>query len=267
MKASDPVAEAQRILAEAQKRAVTLRLIGGVAFRIRSPESSTLASFRREYVDIDLIGLRNQSRGIKALFNDLDYAPRERFNQVNGKSRLIFNDLANKRRVDIFLNVFSMCHRLDFTDRLKLDELTLTLADLLLTKLQVFEITEREYQDVLALLSDNQVGTADEPRTINARYIGKLCGDDWGLYRTATLNLERIKKAIPHYPLPEEQADILKSRVNQLEEAIRSAPKSLRWKARARVGDRVRWYELPEADKEVVDSRSLPERRDQSSPE
>ena len=261
MKEPDAVAEAQRILAESRTRDIRLRLIGGVAFRLRSPEGSTLASFKRTYVDIDLIGLREQSKSIKSLFKDLDYVPRERFNQINGKTRLVFNDLDNGRRVDIFLNVFNMCHNFDFTDRLAIEDITLPLADLLLTKLQVFEITEREYRDVLALLHDNEVGTADGPKSINAKYIGKLCGENWGLYRTVTLNLDRIKGSISQYSLPEQQMDSLKSKIGMLEREIETAPKSLRWKARASVGEKVRWYELPEADREVVDSRSLPERQ------
>lgn len=250
----DVVLEAQKIVQEAESRKVTLRLLGGIAFRLRSP-SSLQANLKRNYVDIDFVGLRKQSKQIKALFTDLGYTPREIFNAMNGHDRLIFNDIGNERRVDIFLNVFEMCHKFDFSDRLSVDTLTLPLADLLLTKLQVYEITEREYRDVTALLKDHQIGDKDGPDVINLSYIAKLCSEDWGLYKTVSLNLKRIEDALPGFSLGDEGTKNVQSKIETLRSGIDAAPKSFRWKMRARVGESVRWYELPEADREVVDSR------------
>jgi hypothetical protein len=250
----DVVLEAQKIVQEADSRQVVLRLLGGIAFRLRSP-SALEANLKRSYLDIDFVGLRKQSKQIKTLFTDLGYTPREIFNAMNGHDRLIFNDIPNERRVDIFLNVFEMCHKFDFSDRLRLDTLTLPLADLLLTKLQVYEITEREYRDVIALLKDHEIGDKDEPEKINLGYIAKLCSEDWGLYKTVTLNLERIEGALPGFSLNEDGLNMVKGKIETLRSGIEKAPKSFRWKMRARVGESVRWYELPEADREVVDSR------------
>jgi len=256
----DAVDEAQRIVKEADSRDVTLRLLGGIAFRLRSP-SSLHASLKRKYVDVDFVGLRKQRKEIQNLFTDLGYTPRTTFNAMNGHTRLIFNDIQNERRVDIFLNEFEMCHKFDFTDRVKVDKLTLPLADLLLTKLQVFEITEREYRDVIAFLKDHGFSDNDkDTETINAKYISGLTANDWGLYKTVTLNLGRIEESLPNYlPLPEEQA-FVKRKIEQLRKRIDDEPKSFRWKMRARVGESVKWYELPEADREVVDSRPATER-------
>ncbi len=247
-------------MARADAKNVTLRLLGGIAFRLRSP-SSLSGGLQRRYVDIDFVGLRNQRREINELFNELGYTPRTAFNAMNGHTRLIFNDIANERRVDIFLNVFEMCHKLDFTDRLKLDTITLPLADLLLTKLQVYEITEREYKDVTALLKDHEVGESDDDREIiNGKYIAKLCSQDWGLWKTVGLNLERITSAITTYlPNPEDQK-LVQTRIDRLKQLIEREPKSFAWKVRARVGEKKRWYELPEADKEVIDSRPVGDR-------
>jgi hypothetical protein len=250
----DVVLEAQNIVQEAESRKVTLRLLGGIAFRLRSP-SALQANLKRNYIDIDFVGLRKQSKQIKSLFTDMGYTPREIFNAMNGHDRLIFNDIGNERRVDIFLNVFEMCHKFDFSERLSVDKLTLPLADLLLTKLQVFEITEREYRDVTALLNDHQIGEKDDPEKINLSYVAKLCSEDWGLYKTVTLNLQRIEDALPGFSLGDETTNNVKSKIEQLRDGIEKAPKSFRWKMRARVGESVKWYELPEADREVVDSR------------
>jgi hypothetical protein len=256
----DVVIEANRIVGEAESKKVTLRLLGGLAFRLRNP-SSVMANLSRRYVDIDFVGFRKQRKEIEKLFVDLGYTPRDRFNKLNGYSRLIFNDIANERRVDIFLNTFEMSHKLDFTDRLLVDKLTLPLCDLLLTKLQVYEITEREYRDVISLFIDHDLSDRDEPERINAKYIAKLCSQDWGLFRTITLNLERIEGALPTYALTPDQQTLVKGKFDKLRKVIDDEPKSFGWKMRARVGDKVKWYELPEQDAEVVDSRPITDRQ------
>lgn len=220
-----------------------------------------MANLSRRYVDIDFVGFRKQRKEIEKLFDELGYTPRDRFNKLNGYSRLIFNDIANERRVDIFLNTFEMSHKLDFSDRLLVDKLTLPLCDLLLTKLQVYEITEREYRDVISLFIDHDLSEKDEPEKINAKYIAKLCAQDWGLYRTISLNLERIEASLSTYSLTEDQQNMVKTKFNQLRKIIDEEPKSFGWKMRARVGDKVKWYELPEQDAEVVDSRPVTERQ------
>ena len=201
------------------------------------------------------MGLRKQSRDIKKLFAELGYVPRDRFNALQGDKRLIFNDIENGRRVDIFLETFEMCHKFDFRNRLTLDTPTITLADLLATKLQVVEITEREYRDVIALVRDHEVGDSDKPETINGSYLAGLCGDDWGIYKTFTINIGHILTALPKYALEPESMAIVQKRLEDIQNRIENAPKSMRWKIRARVGEKAQWYELPEQDKEVVDSR------------
>ncbi|HKW04278.1 MAG TPA: hypothetical protein VJN71_03160 [Nitrososphaerales archaeon] len=259
MPEKDAVAEAKSLAVEAKNRGVTLRLLGGIAFRLRCP-SSIQDNLKRNYVDIDFVGLRKDRKGIQTLFVEKGYAPRTTFNAMNGYKRLIFNDIENERRVDIFLNEFEMCHKLDFTNRLKLDEITLPLSDLLLTKLQVYEITEREYRDVIAFFRDQKLGEKDGPDTFNAKYIAKLCSGDWGLYRTISLNLERVSSALPNYIVSESERVAVKSKIDELAKIIEAEPKSFGWKMRARIGDKVKWYELPEADREVVDSRPTDER-------
>jgi hypothetical protein len=243
----DPVIEAQRIVKAAQAKNVILRLLGGIAFRLSSP-SALDDNLKRTYADIDLMGLRKQTKEIRNLFKDLGYEPRIAFNASHGHSRLIFNDLENNRRVDIFLNVFEMCHKFDFTDRLELSDLTLPLADLLLTKLQVVEITAREYKDVIAFLKDHELGEKDQDNMINVKYITKLASSDWGLWKTITVNLGKIESSLGSYGLSASDQALVSSRIVALKERLELEPKSLGWKARAMIGDRVVWYVLPEND-------------------
>ena len=230
-----------------------LRLFGGMAIRFHCP-SATHRSLGRKYVDIDFMALRKQSREIKKLFAELGYVPRDRFNALQGDKRLIFNDIENGRRVDVFLETFEMCHKFDFKDRLTIDTPTITLADLLATKLQVVEITEREYRDVMALLLDHEIGDSEKPETINGSYLAGLCANDWGIYKTFTINIGNILNALPNYSLDQESIAIVQKRLEDLRNRIEAVPKSMRWKIRARVGEKAQWYELPEQDKEVIDS-------------
>jgi hypothetical protein len=249
-----PTDEAKRIIEVALQKKITLRLFGGVSFYFRCP-SAKHRSLVRNYVDIDFMGHAKQSRDIKQLFEELGYAPRERFNAMQGYRRLIFNDIGHQRRVDIFLDTFEMCHKFNFKDRLEIDQYTISLADMLATKLQIVEINQKDLKDILSMFIDHDVGNDDSPEIVNGAYLAKLCSGDWGVYKTFTMNLDRLLDTINDYGLDEDQKKLVMERVSRLKKMIEDAPKSVGWKMRARVGERVQWYELPEADKEVVDSR------------
>jgi hypothetical protein len=68
------------------------------------------------------------------------------------------------------------------------------------------------------------------------------------------MNLGRIPGDASKIGLNEEQRQRVVARVEQLLKTIESMPKTTGWKMRAVIGERKRWYELPEADLEVVDS-------------
>jgi hypothetical protein len=249
-----PTDEAKRIIEVARQKKIILKLFGGVSFFFRCPSAKHRA-LQRNYVDIDFMGHAKQSREIKQLFEELGYVPRDRFNAMQGYRRLIFNDIEHQRRVDIFLDVFEMCHKFNFKDRLEVDQYTISLADMLATKLQIVEINQKDLKDVGSMFMDHDVGSEDSPEVINGAYLAKLCSDDWGIHKTFVMNLDRVIGMINDYGLEENEKKVVAERAARLKKMIEDAPKSFRWKMRARVGDKVQWYELPEADKEVVDSR------------
>jgi hypothetical protein len=242
--------EARRLLEASADKKIVLRLLGGVAVSLRCP-SSGREGLKRSYVDMDFVGHEKQSRAIGAFFVEMGYQPRPRFNALMGRKRLIFNDLTNERRVDIFLDVFEMCHKFNFAERLALEPLTLPLADLLATKLQIVQINEKDFRDLTALFLDHDVGSEDG-ETINGRYLARLCSNDWGTYKTFTTNLAKLEAAIDIYGLTPPEMDTTKARIARLVDMIEKEPKSLAWKMRARVGEKKTWYELPEADKPLV---------------
>ena len=250
----DPIEEARRIIRMAGERKITLRLFGGIAFYFRC-QSAKNGNLSRNYVDVDFMGHANQAREIKQLFQELGYIPRDRFNAIQGYRRLIFNDVEHQRRVDVFLDVFEMCHKFNFKDRLQTDGETLTMADLLATKLQIVEINEKDLKDILSMFIDHDIGSTDSPELVNGAYLADLCSDDWGIYKTFTMNLERVLRTLDGYELQANEKQVVRLRVEKLKKIIEDLPKSFKWKMRAKVGEKIRWYELPEADQAVIDSR------------
>jgi len=231
--------EAKRILDEARNRGIILRLFGGVAVKYHCP-SATHRSLQRSYPDLDFFGRGKQGREIRELFLDLGYEPNQRFNALHGATRLIFEDAKNQRVVDLFLDVFRMCHTLHFGDRLTLDDYTITISDLLLTKLQVVEINEKDIRDLIAILKDHDAvdhAASGDKEVIDAGYISSLCADDWGLCKTISLTLRKLLIFLQKYELEPEAKEILETRINKLLQAIETVPKSFKWKLRDKVGE------------------------------
>ena len=79
------------------------------------------------------------------------------------------------------------------------------LAELVLTKLQIVELNEKDVRDT-ALLSDGHAVSCHDDETINGERIAELCGGDWGPWRTITHNLERCREHLGDYSLPEDDS-------------------------------------------------------------
>lgn len=236
------IGEARRLLDAARAHGVTVRLLGGAAIGLKCP-SAARPPLARDYKDLDFVGLSGESRKLQEFFSVQGYSPDRRFNSLNGHRRLLFRDQPRSRILDVLLDRFEMCHRLDLRDRLPLAPDTLPLADVLLTKMQVVEANEKDLVDSLALLVDHPI-TTNSNDGVDADYVARLCARDWGLYRTLHLNRERVQEASGRLD-PTSRETVL-TRLAALFERIEHEPKTLAWKVRARVGDRVRWYELPE---------------------
>lgn len=236
--------EARRVIDAARERGVHLRVIGGLAVKLHCP-SATHRELSRTYGDLDCVGYRSQREDISRLLEDLGYEPNRRFNALQGHRRLLFANPQLGSDVDVFLDIFPMCHELNFLHRLELDEYTVPVADLLLSKLQVVQLNEKDIKDTYALIEDHEIGETDDREGINSQRIARLCGDDWGWYKTVTMNIEKVIALADDY-LEGEEKELVTGRLRRLHQIIEEAPKSVKWKVRARVGERVRWYDLPE---------------------
>ncbi len=246
---ADLAAEAARLLARIEVERVEARLIGGMAIRLSAGDRLDPV-FAREIADLDFIAGRGEGRRLGELLLACGYEPEVEFNALNGARRMLFHDPAHGRQVDVFVGSFEMCHTLPLVERLRARARTLPAAELLMTKLQIVELNEKDRGDAFALLHAHDVAEADLDEAgadaIDALRIASLTARDWGLQRTFELNLERLRSAAGGLPLEASGREAIVVRIERLAATIDAAPKSRRWKLRDRIGDRKRWYEEPE---------------------
>jgi hypothetical protein len=239
----DIVAEGERLLGIASQEGVPLRLLGGVAVRMKAPEVPP--ALAREYKDIDFAVTKKGGGAADRLLRDAGYEPHVAFNAMHARERGLYYDEANGRQVDLFIDAFRMCHEIPLGKRLEAETDTVPLAELMLTKLQIVEVNEKDIRDTVLLFHGHPIADHDND-AINGAQIAALCADDWGLWRTITANLERCRGHVGDYELPAENRVCIESRFDELLERIEAEPKSRGWRRRAKVGERKRWYELPE---------------------
>lgn len=238
----DILDEMNRLLDAARTNSMLLRAIGGLAIRVRSGDLQKF--FSRDYRDLDFVIAEAERRRMEPFFQDMGYESNRQFNLLNGAKRQIFLDPNSERHVDIFVGNFEMCHKLPMNDRLHLDPVTVPLAELFLSKAQIVELNQKDALDIASLLLYNETGNTDQNK-INLEYIAKLGGQDWGLYKTTSINLKRVEEVVrdEKLNLTETERGLILERVSEIQRTFESMPKSLAWQMRDKVGTRVRWYE------------------------
>jgi hypothetical protein len=236
----DTIAEAERVADAAGSQKVAVKLLGGAGIRLHSP-SAKHPPLKRKYGDLDYVISNKDRKAALAFFPSLGYEANDRFNLMQGDRRLYFFDGNNGKQVDVFIDVIRMSHVIDLRGRLGHAGPCASPSDLLLSKLQIFEVNRKDLVDLTALLLDHDIATGDE--AIDADYVARLASEDWGLYRTLQLNTEKLRHTVDELDVDRE---LVGSRLDRLWSTVEDQPKPLKWRLRAQVGDRVRWYELPE---------------------
>lgn len=235
--------EVQRIVEAGNRAGLTLRLLGSLAFQFHCPQFGSLqAQMGRAYTDIDFAGYTRQARQIGDLLAGLGYQEDKEIFVVTEGGRAIFENQDNHLHVDVFYEKLDFCHVIRWAGRLEADSPTLPLAELLLEKMQIVKINEKDVIDTIMLLLEHPLGDSDA-ETINLKHIAKLCADDWGLWRTTTMNLDKVGQLAQGYSqLRDAQKAHLAQQVAAALARIAAEPKPLAWRVRDRVGDRVKWY-------------------------
>jgi len=248
---ADPLAEGLRLVAMAQGQGLQVRLMGGLAFHARCRDWTALIDRSRR--DIDLATRAKDRKALSSLMGAEGYTADKQYNALYGHKQLYFVDEARQRPVDVLVDQFEMCHRFEFANRLSITDVTLPPAELLLSKLQVVKINRKDVLDALALLSEHPLADGDEAgAAISLGRITSLTSSDWGWWRTISGNLDKLGAIADGHLQPGElefgraPRYETSAQIAKLRAAIDAAPKSTKWKLRARIGDKVSWYQEPE---------------------
>lgn len=243
---ADPIAEARRLIELGQRDGLVLRALGGVAICLQAPDDRP--RLPRRVKDIDLAAAKGASKVTVSLMMRAGYVADEMFNALRGARRLLFHDPHNRRHLDVFIGEFSMCHDIPMTMRLGREPLTVPREELLLSKLQIVELTANDQADVYNLLFHSDISDIGGQGGIAASFIAALCAADWGLWRTCQLNIERGLTNLAEVALEPAERALVAGRLERLRARIDAEPKSMKWRIRNQVGDRVRWYSEPEEE-------------------
>lgn len=242
---SDIREEAGRLASLALESGLQARLLGGLAIWVRCP-SVRNGPYARSYDDMDFAVAARASSAFKEFLESEGYLGDRFFNGLHGESRLYYQAPDGQWSIDVVIDELTMSHKLDLRGRLDGPRPTITLADLLLSKLQVWEINRKDLGDTLCLLADHALGGDDsDADAISRERIAAVLGADWGFCHTAERNLGKLAELWAKTPLPAPKFDVA-GQIDLLRKTIAEAPKTRGWRMRSRIGERVRWYEVPE---------------------
>jgi len=267
--------EAETIVEEAEKKGITLRIMGGLGVAIHCQEfrdfamklgrTGTGVVKGQEYSDIDFMSYRKHRNRIKDFFSDMGYAKRRATLSSAASERQIYYHPKGWFYVDVFYDKLIVAnHPVDFKGRLELDKPTISVTDMLLEKIQMWEaFSAKDLKDCLTLLKTHKIEEKGEKESIDASYIARLLSGDWGFWYTATTNLKKIKRFISEIDKLGTEAEIDSSlfekedreeiigKIESLLERIDRESKSFKWKMRSKVGTTKRWYNPVEREETV----------------
>jgi len=251
MSAEEFIKSATALVEAAQQQRIVLRIMGAVAFRIHTPDLADLHkrlnrldNASAEFTDLDLVTYGKFSSKLEPFFTNIGYPADENAKyQVHlWAQRQFYHENSGRLTIDVFLDKLEMSHTIDFKDRLELDNPTIPLAELLLEKTQIVQINEKDVKDAIILLLGHDIGD-DDANHINGRYIASLLANDWGLWYTTTMNLDKIRVLSSKYDqLSDDEKSEVERKVGKLRKYVDDYSKTTRWKIRDRIGPKRKWY-------------------------
>lgn len=235
--------EVERVIAAVAAGGSRIRVLGSIGVALHCPDArSLLPAFDRTYADIDFAAYRRDARAVSTSVTGLGYVEARDVFIASEGLRAIFVDPVSRIHLDVFYDRLEFCHVIPLAGRLEADSPTIPLAELLLSKLQIVKLNEKDVVDTILLLLDHPLGAGDDD-TIDVERIAALCAAEWGLWRTLTMNLEKVAALGVTYPqLRDDQRTRVAEAVSALKRAIDAVPKPFAWRMRDRVGDRRQWW-------------------------
>lgn len=238
-------AEVRRVVSAAEAAGAPVRVLGSLGVSIHCPATAhLLPSFKRTYSDIDLAAYRRHARDLTRILAEAGYVEDRQLAIDSEGRRGLYDHPSNGTHVDVFFDVLEFCHPIALAGRLERDSPTLPVADLLLSKLQIVKINEKDVIDAILLVLEHPVvEDGDDRDALDAKRVAEACAGEWGLWRTLTLNLDKMLALAKTYAqLNDEQRALVGSRVDELRARIERESKPLAWRMRAKVGERRQWW-------------------------
>jgi hypothetical protein len=235
-------AEGDRLVTAANAEGVALRLLGALAFAKRCPRHAHLQeTLKRVYTDIDFAAYGKQVKRIRALLAREGFVEDELMYVESEGSRMVLNHRETDLHLDVFLDKLEFCHTVPWNGRLETHDVTIPLAEMLMQKMQIVQINEKDIIDTIMLLLEHPL--TEDDAGVNIALVARVCAKDWGWWRTLTMNLRKVEQMAASYEaLSQEEKRGVAEQVRSAIDRIDREPKSMGWKMRARVGDRKKWY-------------------------
>jgi hypothetical protein len=252
--------EGRRIVDEATKHGIPLRLLGGVAIRLHCAEYldfakklTRLGEGQQEYTDLDFMSYSKFRKKMKDFFQELGYARRPPTMSSAATQRQIYFHPKGWFYVDVFYDkLLAANHPLDFRGRLDLDSPTITPTDMLLEKVQIVFPDEKDVKDALLLLRAHDITEGEGKNKLNSKLIATKLASDWGFWYTVTTNLKVLKNCVAvDQKLNLDEKEDLTAKADALRAAIDNEPKSTGWKMRSVIGTKRKWYNPVESAQTV----------------
>ncbi len=221
---------------------VTMRVIGSIAFRIKAPEYKHIQYKNQRYLtDVDFVTYSKHITRVQDMFFSLGWTENQTVLRLFGDKRRIFYHPDQDLHSDIFIDKLRFCHPINFKKRLELDYPTISLVDLLLEKLQIVEINKKDLVDVMLLIRKFPISNKPQKDAVNIEHLAKICANNWGWWKTATINLDKVLHFSKSY-LNETDAEIVNERINKIIDTIQNKRKTISWKLRNLIGEKMKWY-------------------------
>lgn len=238
--------EARRLTEEAQKQAIILRVMGPIALHFYFPEHVDLYRGMerlgdRVFTDIDYASYGKNRSKIVPFFQKQGYELEKRAAMMSGGARHIYFG-ERIPMIDVFFDKLDYNHPINYQGRLEIHPYCVSLTDLLLQKLQIVKINDKDLKDAMLLILAASLGET-ESNNINLRYVAKIMSEDWGFYYTSIMNLNKVQAAVSGVPILKDQyRAIIKEKAETIISVIENEPKSGKWRVRAKTGTNKIWY-------------------------
>lgn len=235
--------EVDRVVGAVTERGRLIRALGSIAVALHCPTAKALLpEFGRTYADIDFVAYKRDAREVTAAITELGYVEDRQIFIFSEGRRAIFDHPSAAIHLDVFYDRLEFCHLIPMAGRLEAESPTIPLAELLLSKLQIVKLNEKDVVDAILLLLDHPLASGDAD-TIDSDRIAALAAEEWGLWRTLTMNLEKVDALARTYlQLDDAQRRHVSEAATALKAAIDQVPKPFSWRMRDRIGDRRQWW-------------------------